>query len=116
MLEIDLDVRPDGTRVVIPIGDLDLATAPLLRERLLRIAVDAGERPRLVVDLAGVDFLDTIGLGALLGGVKRCREGGGDLVLARAEPQVAEVLAITGLDAVHPVHPSIDAAIRALHP
>ena len=114
MLEIDVDRRPDGSVVVLPIGDLDLATAPIARERLNRLVVEAGPVPRVVVDLAGVDFLDTIGLGALLGGVKRCREAGGGLALARAEAQVVEVLAITRVIEILPVHASVDDALRSL--
>lgn len=114
MLEIEVDVRSDGTTVVLPIGDLDLSTAPTLRERLLRIVTDAGSDPRVVIDLAGVDFLDTIGLGALLGGVKRCREAGGELAVARAEPQVAAVFTITRVDEVLPLHGSVESAIEAL--
>ena len=54
-------------------------------------------RTRIVVDLAGVDFIDSTGLGVVVGGLKRVRAQDGALVLARAEPQVRKVFEITRL-------------------
>lgn len=83
-------------------GEIDLATAPRLREEIVRL-VDAG-RDRLLVDLEGVEFMDSTGLGVLVAGLKHTRERGGDLALVCRRPQVLRLLAITGLDGVLAVH------------
>jgi len=88
----------DGAAVVCLGGDLDLATAPLVRQALFGLV----ERSvRLVtVDLAHLDFLDSTGLTALVSGLKRLREFGGDLMLRSPNRTVVKLLHITGLDRV----------------
>lgn len=98
--------------VVTVIGELDVATAPRLRQAIAAVTAD-GHR-RVVVDLAGVDFLDSTGLGVLLGAVKRTRSSGGGLALARAVPQVARVFEITRLVEILPLHDSVEAAVTAV--
>ena len=80
---------------VAPRGEIDLAVAGELRECLLELL--AGGDDRIVVDLEGVEFLDSTGLGVLVGGLKRARERGGDLQVRDPRPQVRSVFEITGL-------------------
>jgi anti-sigma B factor antagonist len=94
--------------VVQPKGEIDLYTAPRLREELSGL-VQQG-RTQLVVDLSSVEFLDSTGLGTLIGSLKRCREAGGELVLAGASETVRKVLGITGLDKVFALHPTAEDA------
>ena len=101
----------DGTSVLSVKGELDFYAAPQLREQLVALS-DPPDRV-LVVDLDGVDFLDSTGLGILVGGLKRFRSGGGDLVLASIHPRVLKVLEITGLTSVFTIHDTLDTALGA---
>ncbi|GAB3085295.1 STAS domain-containing protein [Micromonospora schwarzwaldensis] len=92
-----LSVRPGRGCTVLEVrGELDMATSPQLHEALQRL-VDAGTR-QVVVDLAGVGFMDSSGLGALVVMFKALREAGGRLVLAAVRPPVRSVLAVTSVD------------------
>lgn len=92
-------------------GDVDLHTAPQLRERLSR-AIDDGVS-MLVVDLADVTFIDSMTLGVLLGASKRLRPRGGQLRLVVSEPSVRKIFEITLLDRVFELHDSREDALRA---
>ena len=94
-----LDVERVGdAQIVVVTGDVDLHTAPALREQLASLA-DSGER-RFIVDLTDVTFLDSMGLGVLVGAKKRIteRDGGIDLVVSR--PEIRRVFEITMLDEI----------------
>jgi anti-sigma B factor antagonist len=111
---VDLSVssRTEGDRsVVCVVGEVDVYTAPQLRERLSDL-VAAGER-HLVVDLSGVDFLDSTGLGVLVGGLNRVRGHGGSLALVCNTERILKVFRITGLTAVFPIHPELRTALAA---
>jgi len=101
-----------GWTVVVPVGDLDLSSAPALRRHL--IAAVAGTDGRVVVDLAGVHLVDSQGLGTLVGGLKRARTHGGDLRLASPPAGVMALLQLTGLDRAFVVTPDVAAAVA--HP
>lgn len=77
-------------------GELDLHTAPQLREALTS-AIDAGRR-QVLVDLSDVAFMDSTALGVLVAGLKRTREAGGDLALVVPQGPPRKVLTLTGLD------------------
>lgn len=114
MFELSVTAEPDGVIVVGPIGEVDMSTAPRLRQELVRLAVDATQPPRLVLDLAGVDLLDTTGIAAILEGVKRCALRDGALHLARPEPQVQRELNLTRVAEALPVHSTVAAAVVAV--
>jgi anti-sigma B factor antagonist len=97
-----------GWTVVEAKGEVDLYTAPRLKDRLVELA--GGGRSRIAVDLGGVEFMDSTGIGVLISGLKRCREAGGELALAAPRDPVRKVLAITGLDRVFPIHDSVGEA------
>jgi len=97
ILAIDVAVA-DGVAQVTLRGELDTASAPKLRARLIDLASE--EHQLIRIDLSGVDFIDSTGLGVLIGGAKRQREGGGGFVLVRPSPRVKKVLDITGLTKV----------------
>ncbi|MCU1356467.1 MAG: anti-sigma factor antagonist [Acidimicrobiales bacterium] len=92
-------------------GEIDVATAPRLREQLIALVND--QRYQIVVDLEAVDFIDSTGLGVLIGALKRVRTHDGDLALVCTEPRILKVFEITGLLSVFAVHPSVDAAVSA---
>ena len=104
-------LRGGETGIVTLGGDVDLHTAPQLRERLSR-AIDDGVS-RLVVDLTDVTFIDSMTLGVLLGASKRLRPRGGQLRLVVAEASVRKIFEITLLDRVFQLHDSREAALAA---
>ena len=86
-------------------------TAPTLRECLFSLSEQGN--PRAVVDLEGVDFLDSTALGVLVGAHKRFVQAGGGLVLVCTMARILRVLEVTGLARVFAVHESVDAALAA---
>jgi anti-sigma B factor antagonist len=109
--EISEDEAPDGVPVVRVAGEIDVATAPALRDHLHGLV--ARGHTRLAIDLLQVTFLDSTALGVLVGTLKRCREAGGDLRLAVAEPRIMKVFEITGLTEVFTIRPTVDEALSA---
>jgi anti-sigma B factor antagonist len=98
-----------GWTVVSIYGEVDVATSPQLREQLIQLVGEG--RTRLVLDLEGVDFLDSTGLGTIVSALKRARTHGGDLRLVCTEARITRLFEITGLDKAVPLHPTLDAAI-----
>ncbi|HEV2767799.1 MAG TPA: STAS domain-containing protein [Acidimicrobiales bacterium] len=109
MLEIIVDQTGEYT-VCRPVGELDAFTVGRFRETLTEL----GGGRRLLIDLSGVPFLDSAGLGALIGGVRRSREAGGDVAVYGARPAVARLLHTTGFDRVASVSDNEDDAAKAL--
>lgn len=101
---MDLSIRVDesGTRRTVKLeGSCDLATAPRLRQALhALVPPDVDE---VVLDVSELDFVDSTGLGVVLGAMRRLREGGGSLSIAGAHGIVRRVLEITDLDKVIPL-------------
>jgi len=93
-------------------GEVDVYTAPKLREAIVA-AVDAGHT-RLIIDVQKVEFLDSTGLGVLVGALKRVRADDGSLDIVCTQERIAKIFEITGLDKVFGLHDSIEAA-RAAH-
>jgi anti-sigma B factor antagonist len=93
-LELTVSER-DGEAVVRAAGELDVNTAPELREQLARL-VSEGTR-QIVVDLTDVSFVDSTALSVLVSALKRLRQADGDLQLASPNASVRRVFEITGL-------------------
>jgi anti-sigma B factor antagonist len=100
----------DDVSIITLRGTLNMPSAPDLRQAIDE-ALDTGPA-RVVVDLGGVDFIDSSGLGALVAGLRAAREHGGDLRIAAPGPQVAMVLHLSNLDRVLVSSPSALAAYR----
>ncbi len=90
--------QTDTTAVVCVVGELDSATAPHLQERIAGLT-NSGVRA-VTVDLAHLDFIDSTGLTALVSGLKRLRELGGDPALRSPKPSAMKLFDMTGLSAV----------------
>ncbi len=109
MLEIEVD-DSDGYTLCRPMGELDAYTVTSFREALGELAT----HPRVVIDLSEVPFMDSAGLGALIGGIRRAREHGGDVAVACSRPTLTRLLHTTGFDRIVPVTETLDDAIAAL--
>ncbi len=97
-----------GCAVVVATGEIDLYTAPALRESLIR----AGESSsRVVIDLTDVTFLDSTGLGVMLGALGRARTAERSVALVGPTDMVKRVLQITGLDQVFTTYVRLDEAL-----
>jgi anti-anti-sigma factor len=87
--------REGGAHVELA-GELDIATAPKLEDEMRRVE---GERPALIlIDLRGLEFLDSSGLRALLATDSRAREGGARVVFVRGDERIQRLLEITRVD------------------
>lgn len=108
-MDLSIDVSSRATSTVVALaGDIDIQTAPLLREALA--ALPPSEQ-MVVVDLSAVEFLDSSGVGALVGAAAALREGGGSLRLACPPPRVQKVFRISRLAEVIPIYDDVDEAV-----
>ncbi len=101
----------DNCAVLAVTGELDVATAPQLRQEAVRLATSG--RTHLVIDLSGVDFLDSTGLGVIVGVLKRVRTHGGELAVAGAENHVRKVFDLTRVSDILPMYATADEACAA---
>ncbi|CAN5221533.1 hypothetical protein BH18ACT4_BH18ACT4_06720 [soil metagenome] len=109
-MDIGLEVSELKSAAVLAVhGEVDVATAPRLREQVLALVADGYEH--IVIDLEGVEFLDSTGLGVLVGALKRVRTHGGELSLVCTRPRVLKVFEITGLTRVFAIHGSVASAV-----
>jgi anti-sigma B factor antagonist len=100
-----LTTRGHGGRIVVALrGELDIAVAASTAVALAALAAPGGE---IIIDLAGLEFIDCRGLAALAGVRSQARRAGGDVLLAAPQPQVHRILAATGLIHVFSVHASV---------
>lgn len=108
-MELSLAARTVADRTVLEIGgEIDVYTAPLLRERLIELV--AGGAHHVVVDLSRVEFLDSTGLGVLAGAHRRLRAAEGSLTLVCPHERLLKIFRITGLDSVFDIFDTVDAA------
>jgi anti-sigma B factor antagonist len=109
-VDLTLDTRDvDGRTVVSVGGEIDVYTAPKLRDKITEL-VAAGQY-HLVVDMERVEFLDSTGLGVLVGGLKKVRAHDGSLHLVCSQDRLLKIFRITGLAKVFVIHASADAAL-----
>ena len=101
----------DGIEVVDVEGEIDIYTAPRLRELLTDLA--GKNSYQLVINLDKVGFLDSTGLGVLVGGLNRVRAHGGSLDLVCTQERILKIFRITGLTKVFGIHQTVDQAIAA---
>lgn len=109
-MDVQVEQEVVGTRTVVRVaGEIDVASADRLRERLARAVAEGGTD--LVVDLTAVTFMDSTGLGLLVGTLKRVRTAGGRMALVIDSDQLMKIFTITGLHQVFAIHPTLDAAL-----
>jgi anti-sigma B factor antagonist len=111
-VDLSLSTRTQGDRTIVEVGgEIDVYTAPRLREQLVDLVADGTYH--LVVDMERVDFLDSTGLGVLVGGLKRVRAHDGSLRLVCTQERILKIFRITGLTKVFPIHATVDEAVNA---
>jgi anti-sigma B factor antagonist len=101
-----------GHPVVAVSGEVDVYSAPALKDSLTEL-LQSGVSS-VVVDLSDVAFLDSTGLGALVEARSATTEAGGALPLVCSQERILKLFAITGLDGVFAIHPTVDDAIGSL--
>jgi anti-sigma B factor antagonist len=111
-MELGLDVQKADSHAVVDVkGEIDVYTAPKLREKLIELVSEGSYD--VVVNLEGVDFLDSTGLGVLVGALKRVKAHDGSLSLVCTQDKILKIFKITGLTKVFPIHASVEEATGA---
>lgn len=110
MLTIQQDTTPEGYTICRPVGELDAFTVSQFRQALSEMA----SSHRLLIDMSGVPFVDSAGLGALIGGIRRVRELGGDVAVSCSRPTLVRLLRTTGFDRIVTVAETVEEAVAAL--
>src|SRR5438034_11107768 len=108
-LEVETRTADNGITVVAPTGRLDVAGAPALQEVVSEV-VKTGP-PRIVIDMEGVSFVDSTGLGSVISALKQVRGSQGELRLAAPNQQARVVLELTTLDRVFPYYATVEEAL-----
>lgn len=102
-MDLSLETRQEKDHTIIEVGgEIDVYTAPKLRDAMTEL-VDQGQY-NLIVDLEKVDFLDSTGLGVLVGGLKKVRTNDGSLQLVCTQERLLKIFRITGLGKVFAIH------------
>jgi anti-sigma B factor antagonist len=101
----------DGKTIVAVGGEIDVYTAPKLRDKITELVADGVYQ--IVVDMEAVEFLDSTGLGVLVGGLKKVRAHDGSLELICTQDRLLKIFRITGLAKVFVIHDSADGALAA---
>ena len=109
MLDIQVDHAPAYT-ICRPVGELDAYTVGQFRESLGELASE----PKLLIDMSEVPFVDSAGLGALIGGIRRAREAGGDVAVCCNRPTLVRLLHTTGFDRIVTVTDTVAEAAASL--
>jgi anti-sigma B factor antagonist len=112
-MELTLNVYSEtpGFTVIAVSGEIDVYTAPKLREKLISLAESGSSH--LIVDMEGVEFLDSTGLGVLVGGLKRVRANEGWIDLVCTQGRILRIFRITGLNKVFNIYETVSDAIAA---
>ena len=111
-MDVSVHTEVHGDVVVVKVaGEIDVYTAASLREKLADL-IDA-DHTDVIVDLTGVTFMDSTGLGVLVGALKKVRGYGGRLQLVIDQEKVIKVFRITALTQVFTIHETLDAALAS---
>jgi len=111
-MELELEHMGNGISKVVLRGRMDILGVQAIDMKFT--ALTATQAARVLVDLSDVSFLASLGMRTLLSSAKALSQRGGHMVLANPQPNVLEVMKVSGLSSVIPVHQQIDDAVRAL--
>jgi len=110
VLTIHQDETPEGLTVCRPVGELDAFTVSQFRQALAEMA----NGRRLLIDMSGIPFVDSAGLGALIGAIRRTRELGGEVAVSCNRPTLVRLLKTTGFDRIVTVSETLEEAAAEL--
>ena len=108
-LEVETRTADNGITVVAPTGRLDVAGAPALKEAISEVVKNGP--PRIVIDMEGVSFVDSTGLGSVISALKQVRGSQGEMRLAAPNQQARVVLELATLDRVFPYYATVEEAL-----
>ena len=109
-MELKNHVESNGIVVISPVGKLNMVHAPLLRDSVSKLVAEG--QSKFVIDLSKVDFLDSSGLGALIGSLKLARQADGDVRIVAPNEQVQLVLKLTNMDRIFTSYPTLESAYQ----
>jgi anti-sigma B factor antagonist len=112
---VDLKVESrevDGIGIISLDGEVDVYTAPKLKSRLVDL-VDEGKY-NIIINLQKVEFMDSSGLGVLVGGLKRVKSHQGSIILVCTQENILKIFKITGLVKVFPIFPTEEEALQSV--
>jgi anti-sigma B factor antagonist len=111
-VDLSLRTREVDSRTIVAVGgEIDVYTAPKLRDKISELVGDG--HYDLVIDMENVDFLDSTGLGVLVGGLKKVRAHDGSMELICSQDRLLKIFRITGLAKVFTIHESESGALGA---
>ena len=113
-VDVDLTLSTNevgGATIIAVGGEIDVYTAPKLRDKITELVADGVYD--IIVDMEAVEFLDSTGLGVLVGGLKKVRAHDGSLELICTQDRLLKIFRITGLAKVFVIHDSADGALAA---
>lgn len=111
-VDLSLNTRHESGRTIIEVaGEIDVYTAPKLRDRISELVADGNYN--LVIDMENVDFLDSTGLGVLVGGLKKLRAHDGSMQLICTQERLLKIFRITQLAKVFAIYESQADALAA---
>ncbi|MEO5662456.1 MAG: STAS domain-containing protein [Nocardioides sp.] len=111
-MDLTLATREEDGRAIVAVGgEIDVYTAPKLRDQITELV--SGGSYNIVIDLEAVEFLDSTGLGVLVGGLKKVRAHDGSLELICSQERLLKIFRITGLAKVFVIHDSVDPSVAS---
>ncbi len=111
---MDLDLIKMGAIIVVKLsGEFDLSAADDCRRKIDETVIKEGTRD-LLFDMEKVDFIDSSGLGLILGRYRKATEKGGKVAISNASPKVIKILELSGIMRLIPVYPTTSQALRYL--
>lgn len=114
-IRLETEVRKINDVSVLELnGEIDVYTAPQFREAISDL-ITSGQKD-LIIDMAGVSYMDSSGFGALLSATKKLKPSGGSVSLVQCNSAIDRILKITRLDTVFVTYQAIDEAIAAIKP
>jgi anti-sigma B factor antagonist len=111
-VDLTLATREEDGRAIVAVGgEIDVYTAPKLRDQITELVSNGTYN--IVIDLEAVEFLDSTGLGVLVGGLKKVRAHDGSLELVCSQERLLKIFRITGLAKVFVIHESVDPSVAS---
>ena len=108
-LTVETEILPEGIALILLHGEADVHTCPRVKQAIGEL-LDRGSL-QLVVNLEGLEFLDSTALGVLIGSLRRARDRNGDLKLVCENPRILRILEVAGVKRLFAIYPSTAAAL-----